>query len=214
MSRQKKTKETDPHKALYNKQNRAIHKARALLGMDLDCCRELARQVGGKPSISSLNLRQRWKLIQILKSKGANVYNPYLPSLPVSPQGSPQAPRLTRERRPAPKNEGCSVEIQESGESLFYENLEYWNKRFPKDRPGYASNRQLAWILTLWQLDWDDGRVETQKGLRGFIFRQTKNLKGGPIGALDFLLSNHVKAVITPLKKRAEENYSSKVSCR
>lgn len=56
----------------YNLQNKRIHWARNQLGMDLNNCRELARQISGKASISSLSLRERWELIEMLKAKGAS----------------------------------------------------------------------------------------------------------------------------------------------
>ena len=129
---------TDRDKDLYQKQNKTIHKARALLGMDLDDCRELARQLFGTASLSSLSLEQRTGLIDELKTKGAEVFNP----------------QPSKDKK---------------SETLYFERLAYWGKRFPKERHGFASNKQLAWIETLWELDFDDGRMDSKKGLRGFI---------------------------------------------
>ena len=184
-----------PTKEIYLKQNRAIHKARSQLDMDLDICRELARQINGKPSLSSLTLRQRWELIEELKAKGARVYNPPLPKIPVSSQGSHQVPSSLPD--------GCSVTAQENPKDVYPEHLVYWNNRFPNRRKGFASNEQLAWIQTLWELDFNDGR--RGRGLRGMIFRQTKSLEQGPVSDLAFLRSHHVRAIIGPLKAKASQ---------
>jgi hypothetical protein len=172
----------DSQKYLYGCQNRAIHKGRNELNMSLDDCRELARQIGGKPSISSLSLEQRWELIEELKSKGARVFNPPL-SGPVFRKGqheiSPVSPK-----------------------GLYSAHLDYWNRKFPRPRPDFASNQQLALIQTFWELDFDDGRPG--HGLRGFLFRQTRHLKDGPVSDLVFLKAHHVMAVLMPLKKKAE----------
>ena len=186
-------------KGFYNRQNRTIHKARAQLCMELDDCRELAREIGGKASISSLTLRQRWELIEILKAKGAKVKNPPLSSVPVSPQGNPQNP---------PDTGACSVEAQERPGEVYPARLAYWNKRFPRRRPGFASNEQLAWIQANWELDFDDGRKG--HGLRGFIWRQTRNLPQGPISDLTFLRDHQASAVITPLRKKAKKRQDLK----
>ncbi len=110
-------------KGLYYRQNRKIHQARNQLCMDLDDCRELARSIGGKASISSLSLEQRWELIEILKSKGARVYNPPLTEIRDSQQ---------------------AMKEEENPNDVYPTHLEYWNDRFPKRRPAYASNEQLA----------------------------------------------------------------------
>ena len=176
--------QNEPSRSFYNKQNRTIHKARAQLCLSLDDCRELARQINGKASISSLNLRQRWELIEELKVKGARVYNPPLSE--------------SHEETPTKGNETSAKEIYPS-------RLAYWEKRFPRARPGFATNKQLAWIEALWRLDFNDGRAGAN-GLRGFIFRQTRHLEEGPVSDLAFLRDNHVKAIITPLKARAKED--------
>ncbi len=176
--------QSEPNRSFYNWQNRMIHKARAQLCLSLDDCRELARQIGGKTSISSLNLRQRWELIEELKVKGARVHNP---------------PFSESYEEPAPK------EYQTKAEEVYPLRLAYWEERFPRARPGFASNRQLAWIEALWDLDFNDGRAGTN-GLRGFIFRQTRHLEEGPVSDLAFLRGQHVKAVITPLKAKAKGN--------
>jgi hypothetical protein len=171
-------------KGLYQRQNRKIHQARSQLGMSLDDCRELAKDIGGKASISALTLEQRWELIEILKAKGARVFNP-----PITE---------TRDSQHNIKGEG-------NPQDVYPAHLEYWNRRFPQRRPGYASNEQLAWISALWKLDFDDGRCgESDTGLRGFIYRQTKGLDQGPVSDLAFLKTHHVAAVITPLKKKAK----------
>jgi hypothetical protein len=177
----------DRNKGLYYRQNRSIHKARNQLCMDLDDCRELARSIGGKASISSLSLQQRWELIEILKSKGARVYNP----------------RLTEIR-----DSQRDMKEEDNPKDIYPAHLEYWNRRFPQRRPGYASNEQLAWISALWRLDFDDGRAgDSDTGLRRFIFRQTRSLPEGPVSDLAFLKAHHVAAVITPLKAKAREKH-------
>jgi len=176
--------EEDLNKSLYDWQNRKIHQARNQLGISLDDCRELARQISGKASISSLSLSQRWELIEILKAKGARVYNLPLSKIVRSPQGTHQiAPMPPKDTYPA--------------------HLDYWDKRFPNPRPGFASNEQLAWIQSLWELDFDDGRPGY--GLRGFIYRQTRNLEKGPVSDLAFLKSQHIMAVLMPLRKKAKQ---------
>lgn len=162
---------------LYLLQNKAIHQARAQLGMSLDDCRYLAGQIGKKASISSLSLPQRWELIEILKSRGADVFNPVLTDQIV------------------PKD-------------LFNERLEYWNGRFPKRRPGFATNRQLAWIESVWILDFDDQRTEWLPGLRGFLFRQAK------VSDPAFLKEGQVRSVMTPLLKKAKERQAVKSGMR
>jgi len=152
--------------------------------MSLDDCRELARQLCGKASISSLSLEQRWELIEIMKEKGARIYN-----MPLSKILGPQ--RGSHTVAPGPPAE------------TYLAHLDYWNKRFPRPRPAFASNEQLAWIQTLWELDFDDGRPGY--GLRGFIFRQTRHLKEGPISDLAFLKNRHVLAVLLPLRKKAKQ---------
>lgn len=191
----KRKSRPDQDRSLYLCQNKAIHKARSQLCMELDDCRELAKQISGKASISSLTLRQRWELIEMLKAKGARVYNPPLAKAPVSSQGSHQAASSLPD--------GCSVRVQENPEDVYPECLTYWNNRFPNRRKGFASNEQLAWIQTLWELDFNDGR--RGRGLRGFIFRQTKNLGQGPVSDLAFLRNHHVRAVMGPLKAKAKQ---------
>jgi len=164
-------------------QNRKIHEARAQIGMELDDCRELARQIGGKASISALSFEQRSELIEELKLKGADVYNPRLPKTHAGP------------------------------EDLYSKYLDLWNKRFPSPRPGFASTKQLAWIQALWDR-FSDGRTDKKKGLRGFLFRQTKSLEQGPVSDLAFLRENHVEAVITPLKEKAPLKKGKKKSPR
>ena len=180
----------DSNKGLYSWQNRKIHQARNQLGMSLDDCRYLARQLSGKPSISSLSLKQRWELIEILKEKGARIYN-----LPLSKILEPQKGSHTV--APGPPAETYSA------------HLDYWNKRFPNLRPGFASNEQLAWIQTLWELDFDDGRPG--HGLRGFIFRQTRHLREGPVSDLAFLKNHHILAVLLPLRKKAKQRRAASV---
>jgi len=159
--------------------------------MSLDDCRELAKQLSGKASISSLSLRQRWELIEILKEKGARIYNMPLSKIHESQKCShtvaPTAPR-----------------------DIYSAHLDYWNRRFPRLRPGFASNEQLAWIQALWDLDFDDGRPGY--GLRGFIYRQTRHLKEGPVSDLAFLKDHHILAVLLPLRKKAKQRYAENVS--
>lgn len=200
-----------PEADLYSRQNRTIHKARGLLCMTLDDCRELARQMFGKPSISSLTLRERWELIEELKVKGARVKNPKLTDAPGSPRGSHSIPpaNIMHGEELSASPGGCPVEEQEKVEDVYPNRLFYWDKRFPNRRPGYASNEELAWIQTLWELDFEDGRAG-KNGLRGFIFRQTRNLEKGPVSDLAFLRSNQVQAILIPLKKRARERHRIK----
>ena len=169
---------------LYLRQNRTIHKARTQISMSLDGCRELAKQIGGNPSISSLSLKERWDLIEELKLKGARIYNPSL--------GKNSTLSQTNKPNVKPKD-------------VYPLRLAQWKKRFPGTRPGFASSEQLAWIHALWELDFDDGRAG-KNGIRGFIYRQTKNLKNGPVSDLAFLRSNHVAAVMMPLLVKAHEN--------
>jgi hypothetical protein len=134
--------------------------------------RELAREISGKPSISSLSLEERSVLIEILKERGAKIRNP---------------------------------DLEDRRERVYFEHLDYWNERFPRPRPGFASNSQLAWIQTLWELDFDDGRTAPKRGLRGFIFRQTRNLEDGPVGDLAFVRESHVQSILSPLKEKARK---------
>jgi len=158
--------------------------------MDLEGCRELARQLSGKPSISSLSLRQRWELIEIMKEKGARIYN-----MPLSKILGPQ--------------KGSHTVAPTSPQDAYAAHLDYWNKRFPRPRAGFASNEQLAWIQTLWELDFDDGR--RGRGLRGFVFRQTRHLEEGPVSDLAFLKNQHILAVLLPLKKKAKQRLAATV---
>lgn len=211
----KALKDSDSEKELYVRQNRAIHKARGQLCIELDDCRELAREINGKASISSLTLRQRWELIEILKSKGARVKNPYLPASLFFPGSN----HRSRSRSLPPDGavdellpqSDCSLEGQERPEDVYPNRLAYWNSRFPRKRPGYATNKELAWIESLFTLDFNDGRAGTiKRGLRGFIYRQTAGLKDGPVSDLIFLKSHHVQAVLSPLKEKAREKQEAK----
>ena len=139
--------------------------------MSLYDCRALADDLFGKSSISSLSPKQRWKLIEALKEKGADVNNPSL-------------------------SKGKVL-----AEELYPERLEYWQGKFPRHRPGFASVEQLAWIEALWEAYFEDGRAG-KNGLRGFIIRQTKGFKGGPVGDVRFLKAHHIKSIMTPLKAR------------
>jgi len=182
--------DAEPEKKFYNRQNRLIHKARAQLCMSLDDCRELARQIGGAPSLSSLSLKDRWILIEELKLKGARISNPRLPGDHIS--------HFTNKSGPQPKD-------------VYPQFLADWQRRFPGSRPGFASNKQLAWIQALWELDFNDGRAgSSARGLRGFIYRQTQGLHDGPVSDLAFLRSDQVSAVITPLLARAEKRKGRK----
>lgn len=197
-----------------------IHMARAQLGMDLDTCREIARQISGEPSISSLDLKQRAELISILKTKGAKVNNPPLHNAPGFDRGKPASLKnsdaessgfLNRASESPAADTGdtvCPDQIPEYADEVYPNRLAYWNKRFPSDRPGYATNRQLAWIQSLWELDFNDGRAG-KGGLRGFIYRQTQSLENGPVSDLAFLRDEHVMAVIMPLKEKARQGMGS-----
>ena len=173
----KAEKETDIGRDLYLRQNRAIHKARAQLGMELDDVRAIVKELWGVASLRVLPPLERWDLIEELKLRGADVYNP-----PIS-------------------------KAHVKAENVYYQmRLEYWDNKFPRNRPGFASNKQLAWIQARWTLDFDDGRCDSDKGLRGFIFRQTRRLKDGPVSDLTFLKSHHVQAVLMPLKQGGKTN--------
>ncbi len=174
-------KANEKKEPFYLEQNKVLHIARALLGMSIDDCRELARQFSGKPSLSSLTDFQRWQLIEDLRSKGAKVYNPPLP------------------------REGVRTLTTEE---VYPARLSYWKKRFPNPRPGFASAWQLAWIQALWELNFDHG--QGARGLRRFIYRQTQNLEQGPVSDLAFLREDHVEAVITPLKEKALEKQQAR----
>lgn len=172
----KSTKKQESQRDIYLAQNRAIHAARSQLGMDLDDCRALAMEMSGEASLSRLNLKQRFWLIEELKRQGADIFNPAL------------------------------SEKQIRAEDLYPQYLEYWQKKFPRHRPGYATNEQLAWIESLWRAYFDDGRAGSpERGLRGFLMRQTQGLEEGPVSDLAFLRSHHVRAAIGPLKAKARD---------
>jgi hypothetical protein len=155
--------------------------------MSLDDCRLLAKDIGGTASISSLTLEERFELIEELKAKGADVYNP-----------------------PLLKGISSQHEAREkkNARDLYGSCLQYWNKRFPERRPGFATVEQLAWISALWKLDFDDGRFrDSDTGLRRFIYRQTRGLDEGPVSDLAFLRFHHVSSVITPLKLKARKEH-------
>lgn len=205
---------TESEKALYKRQNRIIHKARQLLCMELDDCRELARRLTGKASLRSLSISQRWELIEILKEKGADVYNPPLARAYLFPSGGRQEAGVATAEGPGSGDSTASsthcshraarLEEKDRFDSLFSARLAVWSERFPSERAGYASNRQLAWIETLWMLYFNDGRAgNASNGLRGFVFRQTRSLKDGPVGDLTFLCQHQVDAVLLPLKEKA-----------
>ena len=191
MSEDSRTCIDDPERGVYLAQNRAIHQARAQLCMDLDDCRELAREINGEGSISSLSLRERWELIEILKSKGARVYNPRLPESLMFP-GNNCASSWQRGDQPAPIQAGCSLEREENLEDVYRNRLAYWRNRFQRRRAGFASNEQLALIEHLWERFFEDGRPG--RGLRGFLVRQCG------VDDLAFLMARDVKKIITALK--------------
>lgn len=194
-------------RGFYLRQNKVIHHARNQLCMDLDDCRELARQISGKASISSLSLALRWKLIETLKAKGANVKNPHLSKAHVPPEL--KAKRSNARGNAAASTKKIGLEETEKGPvDVYWSRLAYWEKRFPKRRPGFPNNKQLAWIEALWILDFSDGRPG--KGLRGFIYRQTGGVEQGPVSDLAFLRNHHVDAVLLPLKRRAKERLKKK----
>lgn len=200
------TSENGLQARFYQKQNRVIHKARILLGMELEQCRELAREICGSPSISALSIRQRWELIEVLKSKGARVYNPSLAESGLSYQEL----NASQDRQEGQKSKPIIAP-----ELMYPAYLAQWEKRFPRVRPGFASNSQLAWIQTLWELDFTN-RKGTAAGLRRFIYRQTQSLPGGPVSDLAFLRDCHVEAVISPLKLKAKSRERSRrlAGCR
>jgi hypothetical protein len=175
----KKTKSKDPDREIYLSQNRMIHMARSQIGMSLDDCRAFASDLFGTSSISSLSPKQRWKLIEALIAKGADVHNP-----PLS-KGKVRA------------------------EELYPKRLEHWQNKFPRHRPGFASVEQLAWIEALWEAYFEDGRAG-KNGLRGFIVRQTRGFKDGPISDLRFVKVHHIKSIMTPLKARQWKKRDSK----
>jgi hypothetical protein len=185
------------YRGFYANQNKKIHAARAQLRMTLDQCRELAREIGGKPSISSLSLAQRSELLEELRRRGADIFIPKIPSELVSPRAKTiTSPKVQN------YNESSTHESERkaSSSTLFPIHLQYWNGRFPRDRRGFPTNRQLAMIQTLWDLYFNDNRPG--RGLRGLIWRQTRHLPGGPISDLAFLQLHHVEAVLMPLVAR------------
>lgn len=182
------------YRGFYQAQNKKIHTARAQLNMSLDQCRELAKEISGKASISSLDLEQRWQLIEVLNQRGAKIFNPKVPRELSNVNGTKVMPQNNEPALDASK--------------LYPVHLDYWNKRFPKDRRGFPSNKQLALIQTLWDLYFEDHR--SGRGLRGFIFRQTRNLPDGPVSAIEFLKAHHIKAVLTPLARKARSVVKSK----
>lgn len=181
-------------KGFYQAQNKKIHTARAQLRMSIDECRELAKAISGKASISSLSLEQRWYLIEALNRRGAKIINPKIPR------------ELSKTDLSEPAHNNSDPVMNES--KLYAIHLEYWDQRFPKDRRGFPSNKQLALIQTLWDLYFEDHRPG--RGLRGFIFRQTRHLPDGPVSAIEFLKNHHLEAVLTPLVRKAKEMVKSK----
>jgi len=182
------------YRGFYQAQNKKIHTARAQLTMSLEECRELAKEISGKPSISSLDLEQRWHLIEALNQRGAKIFNPKIPR---------ELSKINETKAMLENSEP----VMDAGK-LYPIHLDYWNKRFPKDRRGFPSNKQLALIQTLWELYFEDHR--SGRGLRGFIFRQTRNLPDGPVSAIEFLKNHHVKAVLVPLVRKARSVVKSR----
>jgi hypothetical protein len=176
---------TSSSRSLYLEQNKTIHRARIMIGMDIGACREIAKQIGGEPSIRGLSIRQRWELIEELKLKGARIRNPSLVGCGVS-----SAELNARAEKPL------------SFDQVYPAHLEFWNSKFPRRRPGFASNKQLAWIQTMWEIDFTQGKGD-MGGLRKFIARQTQSLPDGPVSDLAFLRNSQVQVVITPLKNKA-----------
>jgi len=184
----------------YQRQNRVVHRARDMLGMSLEECRVIAGQICGRESLRCLSIRQRWELIEALKSKGARIFNP-----PLTESGLPKEALLQTCQREDNKRTS-SIQLSRlvllAVEDIYPAYLAHWDKKFPKRRPGFASNKQLAWIQVLWELDFTESKGN-DNGLRKFLYRQTMNLPQGPVSDLAFLKANHVEAVITPLKKKA-----------
>jgi len=90
---------------------------------------------------------------------------------------------------------GADVEnpgLPDAERNLYLSKLEAWAKRFPRPRPGFASNEQLALIEDLWERFFEDGRPG--RGLRGFLIRQCG------VDDLTFLRVCDVKKIITALK--------------
>lgn len=194
------------YKGFYQNQNKKIHTARNQLRMSLDGCRKIAEKISGKGSISSLSLEQRWHLIEALNRRGAKVYNARPPRELASSQGRHSINTARDCRSGDNANAACAVETKADTSKLYPVHLEYWNSRFPRERPGFPSNKQLALIQTLW-IYFDDHR--RGRGLRGFIFRQTRNLPEGPVSDLAFLKSHHIDAVLTPLARKAKDVVNS-----
>jgi len=197
------------YKGFYQNQNKKIHTARNQLRMSLDECRKIAEKISGKPSISSLSLEQRYNLIEALNRRGATVINPRPPREFVSPKGRRQL-NITGDCRSEGSNgnAACAMETKVDTSNLYSVHLAYWDARFPRERPGFPSNKQLAFIQTLWELYFDDGRQG--RGLRGFVFRQTRHLPEGPVSDLAFLKNQHVEAMLTPLTRKAKAVVNSK----
>jgi len=187
------------YRGFYQNQNKKIHIGRAQLNMSLDHCRKIAEQISGKPSISSLSLEQRWHLIEALIRRGAKVINPYPPRELLSAQWKAFIEQTKPHEHEASPDAAVKVEVTD--DNIYSIHLNYWNQRFPRDRRGFPSNRQLALIHTLWDMYFNDGRPG--RGLRGWIFRQTRNLTDGPVSDLAFVKNNHIAAILTPLMRKA-----------
>jgi hypothetical protein len=128
------------------------------------------------------------------------VLNPWPPRELLSPQWKTIIAAAMPQENVSPS---YSVEMKENKNNLYSIHLNYWNQRFPRERRSFPSNKQLALINTLWEAYFDDGRKG--RGLRGFIFRQTRHLPDGPVSDLAFLKNNHIAAVLTPLVRKSKD---------
>jgi hypothetical protein len=191
------------YRGFYQNQNKKIHTARAQLNMSIDACRKIAEKISGKPSISSLSLEQRWNLLEELLRRGAKVMNPCPPREFLSPQWSRSIEQAKQGEHEAEEAPSRCVHMEPEESNMYSIHLHHWNQRFPHERPGFPSNAQLALINTLWDMYFNDNRKG--RGLRGFIWRQTRTLVSGPVSDLAFLKNNHIAAVLTPLIRKSKD---------
>jgi hypothetical protein len=182
-------------RAIYLQQNKAIHRARLQLSLDINDCRRMAEEISGRASLSSLSLEERWTLIEQLKDLGAEVGNPFLSKRAKTSQPTYQNDLSFSE-------EDGSTD-RDTYEGLYSKRSAYWEQRFPSKRIGFASPKQLALIEALWEVYFNDKRPG--RGLRGFVWRQTAHFEDGPISALPFIKGHHVSSILGPLKAKRNE---------